>query len=95
MIDYGIKYALTTSQIEYIIDEWIFDKKQREIIKRRIIDGEHYEPLAEDLKMSVRRVQAIVAKGEEKIAAHADEVRDGRLVATRRIYQVCTASPTI
>jgi len=57
----------TNSQIEYIIDERISNERNRKILKRRLIDGVCFEPLAEEFDLSVRQVQNIVYKGQEKI----------------------------
>lgn len=57
----------TNSQIEYIIDEHISNERNRKILKRRLIDGVCFEPLAEEFDLSVRQVQNIVYKGQEKI----------------------------
>lgn len=57
----------TNSQIEYIIDERISNERNHRILKRRLIDGVCFEPLAEEFDLSVRQVQNIVYKGQEKI----------------------------
>lgn len=64
---------LSRSELEYLIDEWIIGNKaqrDRAIIKRRLIDGICYEPLAEEFDLSVRQVKNIVYKCEEKIFRH-------------------------
>lgn len=58
---------LSRSQVEYLIDEWIFSERDRKILKRRLLDGICYEPLAEEFGLSVRQVKTIVYKGEERI----------------------------
>jgi hypothetical protein len=40
---------LSRSEIEALIDEWILNERDRKILKRRMIDGICYEPLAENL----------------------------------------------
>lgn len=57
----------TNSEIEHIIDERINNERNRKILKRRLIDGVCFEPLAEEFDLSVRQVQNIVYKGQEKI----------------------------
>lgn len=42
----------TNSQIRELIDEHIHSERDRSILKRRFIDGIHYEPLAEEHNMS-------------------------------------------
>lgn len=63
-------YDLSRSQVEYLIDEWIFSERDRKILKRRLLDGICYEPLAEEFELSVRQVKTIVYKGEERIFKH-------------------------
>lgn len=55
---------LTRQQIEFIIDERIHHERNRKILKRRLLDGICYEPLAEEFDMSVRQVKNIVYKCE-------------------------------
>ena len=52
------------------VDEWILNEKHRAILKRRLIDGICYEPLAEEFDMSVRQIKRIVYKGQEKVFRH-------------------------
>lgn len=61
---------LSRSQIEYLIDEWILSERDRAIIKRRMIDGILFEPLAEEFNLSVRQVKKIVYRCQEKIYRH-------------------------
>lgn len=58
------------SKIEFLIDEWIFSERDRMILKRRLLDGICYEPLAEEFDLSVRQVKKIVYKCQEKIFRH-------------------------
>ncbi len=58
------------TEIEHAIDEWIVGKnaeRNRAILKRRLIDGICYEPLAEEFNLSVSQVKRIVYKLEQKI----------------------------
>ena len=61
---------LSRSEIEYLIDEWILSERDRAIVKRRMIDGICYEPLAEEFDLSVRQVKKIVYKSQDKIFRH-------------------------
>ena len=58
------------SEIEALIDEWIFKERDRAILKRRILDGICYEPLAEEFDLSVRQVKSIVYKAQDRLFAH-------------------------
>lgn len=57
----------TNSQIAALIDEHIHSERDRAILKRRLIDGICYEPLAEEFDLSVQRTKAIVYKSENKL----------------------------
>ena len=58
---------LSRSELNALIDEWIFNERDRKILKRRLLDGICYEPLAEEFDMSVRHIKTIVYKGTSKI----------------------------
>ena len=68
---------LSRSQIESLIDEWILNERDRKILKRRLLDGICFEPLAEEFDLSVRHTKTIVYKGEEKIFKHIERRKDG------------------
>lgn len=53
-----------------MIDEYIHSERDRAILKRRLIDGICYEPLAEEFDLSVSQVKRIVYKGETSIFKH-------------------------
>ena len=57
----------TNSQIAAIIDEHIHSERNRQILKRRYIDGICYEPLAEEFNLSVQHTKSIVYRESEKI----------------------------
>lgn len=58
------------TEISSAIDEWILNEKHRAILKRRLIDGIFYEPLAEEFDMSVTQIKRIVYRGQEKVFRH-------------------------
>ena len=55
------------SDVERLIDEYIHSARDRAILKRRLIDGICFEPLAYEFDLSVRQVKNIVYKQGEKI----------------------------
>lgn len=65
-----IRFDISRSEVSDLIDEWIFSERDRAILKRRLLDGICYEPLAEEFDLSVRQVKNIVYKGENKIFLH-------------------------
>lgn len=58
------------SDIANAIDEYIHSERDRKILKRRLIDGICYEPLADEMDMSVRQIKNIVSKAEAKLFKH-------------------------
>ena len=61
---------ITNSEIAHAIDEWIHSDRDRKILKRRLIDGICYEPLADEMQMSVRQIKDIVSRAEAKLFKH-------------------------
>ena len=61
---------LPRSEYAKLIDEWIFNERDRAILKRRLLDGICYEPLAEEFNLSVRQTKKIVYKGEKILYNH-------------------------
>ena len=64
-----IKFEISRTEIEHLIDEWILHERDRRILKRRLLDGICFEPLAEEFDMSVRQMKRIVYRCEEKLLA--------------------------
>lgn len=58
------------TEITKAIDEWILNEKHRAILKRRLIDGICFEPLAEEFEMSPRQIKRIVYKAQETLFRH-------------------------
>lgn len=63
-------YNLSRSEWENLIDQWIFKERDRAILKRRLLDGICYEPLAEEFDLSVPQTKTIVYKATEKLIRH-------------------------
>lgn len=63
-------YDLSRSEWEKVIDEWIFNERDRAILKRRLLDGICYEPLSEEFGLSVQQTKTIVYKATEKLIKH-------------------------
>ena len=65
-----IEYDISRSEVEHLIDEWIFKERDRRILKRRLLDGICYDQLSEEFGLSVRQTKNIVYKSELKIFKH-------------------------
>ena len=62
--------SYTNSQIRSLIDGYIHSERDRAILKRRLIDGICFEPLAEEFDMSVRQMKTIVYKAQDRLFKH-------------------------
>ena len=61
---------ISNTQLANAIDEWVHSERDRKILKRRLIDGICYEPLADEFGLSVRHMKSIVPKAEAKLFRH-------------------------
>lgn len=67
---------ISNSEIEKAIDEWIHSKRDRLILKLRLIDGLTYQQTSdylydkENISLSERQIKTIVYKGEAKLFRH-------------------------
>lgn len=65
----------TNSQIRTLIDEHIHSQRDRYILCRRLIDGICFEPLAEEVGLSVRQVKNIVYRCEDHLYAKLPKIK--------------------
>lgn len=65
-----MEFKISVSEVEYIIDEWVFNERNRKIAKRKIIDGITFEKLAEEFELSTQQVKTIVYKCQRIISQH-------------------------
>ena len=66
-----IDFEYTNSQIAVLIDEHIHSERDRRMLKRRLIDGICFEPLAEEFDLSVRQTKSIIYKGIDRLSKFA------------------------
>ena len=57
----------TNSTITHIIDEHIHSERDRDILKRRLVDGITFERLAEEFDRTPRQMQRIIDKLEQQV----------------------------
>lgn len=58
------------SEIIRLIDEYVHSERDRAILKRRLVDGICFEPLAEEFDLSARQIKNIVYRTQEKVFKH-------------------------
>lgn len=64
------EFNLSRSELNYLIEEWIFSERDRKILKRRLLDGITYERIAEEFDMSVSHIKYIIPKLVQKLLKH-------------------------
>ena len=61
---------ISRTDMEHMIDEWCHNERDRAILKRRLLDGICFEPLAEEFNLSVRHVKTIVYRQSARVFRH-------------------------
>lgn len=69
-----INLDITRDQLEAVIDNTIILQihaaRNREILKRRLIDGLTHEELAEEFDLSVQQIRKVIYKYEQVLFKH-------------------------
>jgi Mor family transcriptional regulator len=64
------RYNLSRSELQYLIDQWIFNERHRLILADRLFNGTTYERLAEKYDLSTQQVKTIVYKAMDRLEKH-------------------------
>ena len=64
------RYNLSRSELQYLIDQWIFNERHRIILADRLFNGTTYERLAEKYGLSTQQVKNIVYKAMDRLEKH-------------------------
>ena len=60
----------TNTEIINLINEYLHSERDRQIMKRRLVDGICYEPLAEEFDLSTVQTKRIVFKQTSHLTSH-------------------------
>ena len=63
-------YNLSRSELQDLIDQWIFNERHRMILIDRLFNGTTYERLAEKYDLSTQQVKNIVYKAMDRLEKH-------------------------
>ena len=63
-------YNMSRSELQYLIDQWIFNERDRLIVADRLFRSATYEQLAEKYDMSDRQIKNIVYKAIDRLERH-------------------------
>lgn len=61
------------SDLVIVINDYVHSERDRNVLKRRYVDGIKFEPLAEEFDLSVRQVKNIIYKHEKSIFNHLEK----------------------
>ena len=64
------RYNLPRSELQYIIDQWIFNERHRLILADRLFNGTTYERIAEKYGLSTQQIKTIVYKEMDRLEKH-------------------------
>ena len=67
-------FDLSRQQVLELIDSYIFNERNRQILKRRLLDGVTFEDLADEFSLSVNQVKTVCYEAIKKISAHTNTV---------------------
>ena len=56
-----------------LIEQWVHDRQDREMLVLRLLDGERIEPLAERFGLSVVQTQFRINRAENQLFKHIKE----------------------
>ena len=63
-------YNLSRDELQRVIDQWIFNERNRLILSDRLFNGTTYERLAEKYGLSTQQVKTIVYKAMDRLEKH-------------------------
>lgn len=66
---------LSRSEIEWLIREYCFVAKEREILYSRWLDGLTFEEISAKHGISERQAKTIIRKNRERVLSHVDRLK--------------------
>ena len=63
-------YDLSRQQVLELIDSYILHERNRQMLRRRLLDGVGYEELADEFCLSVNQVKTVCYTAITKISLH-------------------------
>ena len=65
---------LSRSDIEWLIEQYLFVARDREIAKARWIDGMTFDEIAERFDISPRQAKTIIRNARDRVLNHVDRL---------------------
>jgi DNA-directed RNA polymerase specialized sigma24 family protein len=63
-------FNLSRQQVLDLIDSYIFHERNRQVLRRRLLDGASYEELADEFGLSVNHVKSVCYTAIQKLSSH-------------------------
>ena len=67
MNDQHIINSKNREEWEFLINSWVHNEVDRKMLKRRLLDGICFEPLAEEFNLSTTHCQARIKKAKAQL----------------------------
>lgn len=64
------EYDLSKEQVLELIDSYIFHERNRQLLRRRLVDGVIFEELAREFGLSVNQVKTVCYTAIQKLSSH-------------------------
>ena len=64
------EFGLSRQQVLELIDSYIFHERNRQVLRRRLLDGVGYEELAYEFGLSVNQVKSVCYAAIQKLSSH-------------------------
>lgn len=64
------EHGISVQEMAELIDNWIYNERNRAIMKRRFCDGIIFAQIAEEFDMSERQIKRICYENFEKLINH-------------------------
>ena len=58
---------VSNAEIAYVIDSYVHSERDRALMKRKMLDDIHFEPLGEEFQLSTTQVKRIYKKHKQTI----------------------------
>lgn len=66
---------LSRSDIEWLIEQYLFVVRDREIAKARWIDGMTFDEISKRFDISPRQAKTIIRNSRERVLSHVDRLK--------------------
>lgn len=70
-----VRYGLSRSEWDRLIEEWIFKAEHRQIMREAMLDGFSHGEIADRHNLSVDRIRAIIREEKHTLFHYAEQMK--------------------